>query len=124
MLLKFLEEKYLVSARIEECSSLIQEALNEAGLKNVTTEKQVPPHYLLVTYSPGWVGKSLEMEFVFKERQNGTEVSVRWSYAKEAPSDNQNPAEFYKQEKERKQRTERLIDKFKNKIGATDILTS
>jgi hypothetical protein len=64
------------------------------------------------------------MEFVFKERQNGTEVSVRWSYAKEAPSDNQNPAEFYKQEKERKQRTERLIDKFKNKIGATDILTS
>jgi hypothetical protein len=124
MLLKFLDEKYLVSARIEECSSLIQEALNEAGLKSVTPKKEVPPHYLLVTYSPGWVGKALEMEFVFKERQNGTEVSVRWPYAKEAPSDNQNPAEFYKQEKERKRRTERLIDKFKNKIGAADILTS
>jgi hypothetical protein len=124
MLLKFLDEKYLVSARIKECSSLIQEALNEASLKNVTPKKEAPPHYLLVTYGPGWVGKALEMEFVFKERQNGTEVSVRWPYAKEAPSDNQNPAELCKQEKERKRRTERLIDKFKNKIGATDILTS
>lgn len=94
------------------------------GLKDVMIKKEVPPNYLLVAYSPGWVGKTLEIEFVFKERQNGTEVSVKWPYAKEAPSDNQNPVEFYKQEEERNRRTERLIDKFKNKIGATDILTS
>lgn len=61
MLLKFIVEKYLVSARIEECSSLIQEALNEVGLKDVTTKKEVSPHYLLVTYSPGWIGKALEI---------------------------------------------------------------
>ena len=124
LLLKFLEGKYLLSTPIQECSSLVQKALNEVGLKEVMIKKKVPPNYLLVAYGPGWIGKTLKIEFVFKERQNGTEVSVKWPYAKEVPSDNQNPVEFYKQEEERKRRTERLIDKFKNKIGATDILTS
>lgn len=121
MLLKFLESKYLVSTPIEECSSLVQKALNEVGLENVIMKKEVSPHYLLVAYSPGWVGKALEIEFVFKERQNGTEVYVKWPYAREIPEDNENLSEFYKQERERKQKAERLIEKFKIKIGATDI---
>lgn len=124
MLLKFLESKYLVSTPIEECSSLVQKALNEVGLENVIVRKEVPPNYLLVVYSPGWVGKALEIEFVFKKRQNGTEILVKWPYAREIPQDNENLTEFYKQEEERKQKTERLIEKFKCKIGATDIPTS
>jgi hypothetical protein len=123
MLLKFLENKYLLNTSIEECSSLVQQALNEVGLENVIVKKEVPPHYLLVAYSPGWVGKTLEIEFVFKERQNRIEVSVKWPYAKEIPQDNENLAEFHKQEEERKQRTEHLIENFKRKIGATDIQT-
>jgi hypothetical protein len=120
MLLKFLESKYLVSTPIEECSSLVQKALNEVGLENVMVKKEVSPHYLLVAYSPGWVGKALEIEFVFKQRQKGTEVYVKWPYAEEVPQNNENLTEFYKQEQERKQKAERLIEKFKIKIGATD----
>jgi len=121
MLLKFLESKYLVNTPIEECSSLVQKALNEVGLENVMIKKEVSPHYLLVAYSPGWVGKALEIEFVFKQRQKGTEVYVKWPYAEEVPQNNENLTEFYKQEHERKQKAERLIEKFKIKIGATDI---
>jgi|GEM_PF-1277270 hypothetical protein len=121
MLLKFLESKYLVSIPIEECSSLVQRALNEVGLENVTIKKEVHPSYLLVAYSSSWIGKALEIEFVFKKRQNGTEVHVKWPYAKEIPQDSENLTEFHKQELERKQKTERLIEKFKTKIGATDI---
>ena len=123
MLLKFIESKYLVSTPIEECSSLVQKALNEVGLETVMIKKEVPPNYLLVAYSPGWVGKALEIEFVFKERQNGTEVNIKWPYAEEIPRDNESLTEFYKQEEERKQKAERLIEKFKNKIGATDLPT-
>lgn len=123
MLLKFLESKYLVNTPIEECSSLVQKALNEVRLKNVMIKKEVSPHYLLVAYSPGWVGTALEIEFVFKEKQNGTEVYVKWPYAREIPRDNESLTEFAKQEEERKQRAERINEKFKNKIGATDIPT-
>jgi hypothetical protein len=106
------------------CSSLVQKALNEVGLKNVTIRREVSPHYLLIAYSPRWVRKALEIEFVFKERESCTEIFVKWPYAREIPQDNENLTEFYKQEEERKQRTERLIEKFKRRIGATDIPTS
>jgi hypothetical protein len=124
MLLKFLEGKYMVRVRIEECSSLVQQGLNEAGLKNAVVKKEVPPHYLLVAYSPGWVGKAMEIEFVFKESQDGTEILVKWPYAKEIQRDDESLSEFKKQEEERKRVTERLIEKFKSKIRATDISTS
>jgi hypothetical protein len=121
MLLKFLEQKYLVSTRIEECSSLVQQGLNEAGLKKLAVKKEVPPHYLLVAYSPGWVGKAMEIEFVFKERQEGTEILIKWPYAREIQRADESLGEFKKQEEERKRITERLIGKFKNKIGAIDV---
>jgi hypothetical protein len=121
MLLKFIESEYLLRTRIEECSSPVRKALNEVGLKNVIMKKEVPPHYLLVAYSPGWVGKALEIEFVFRERQNGTEVYVKWLCAREIPQENENLTEFYKQEEERKQKVEQLIEKLKSKIGATSI---
>jgi hypothetical protein len=91
------------------------------GLQNVIVGKEAPPNYLLVVYSPGWVGKALEIEFVFKKRQGGTEIFVKWPYAREIPQDNENFTEFHKQEEERKQKTERLIEKFRNKIGAAEI---
>lgn len=118
MLLKFLESKYLVSTPIEECSSLVQKAMNEVGLQNVIVRKEVSPNYLLVVYSPSWVGKALEIEFVFTKRQGGTEIFVKWPYAREIPRDDENFTEFHKQEEERKQKTERLIEKFRNVIGA------
>jgi hypothetical protein len=123
MLLKFLEGRYLVSKPVEECSALVQEALNEVGLKNVTLRKEVFPHYLLVQYSPGWVGKNFEIEFFFKERGNDTEVSVKWPYAEEIPppEDDKYLAMHRKLEEERKQKMKRFIEKFKNRIGATDI---
>jgi len=124
VLLKFLESKYLVNTPIEECSSLVQKALNEVGLQNVIVRKEVLPNYLLVVYSPGWVGKALEIEFVFKKRQSGTEIFVKWPYAKEIPHNNENLTEFRKQEEEGKKKTERLIVKFKNMIGATEIPTN
>jgi hypothetical protein len=124
MLLEFLESKYLVSTPIEECSSLVQKALNEVGLQNVIVRKEVPPNHLLIVYSPGWVGKALEIEFVFKKRQGGTEIFVKWPYTKEIPENIGNFTEFHKQEEERKQKTERLIEKFRNKIGAAEIPTS
>ncbi|MGA3192775.1 MAG: hypothetical protein ABSD73_09745 [Candidatus Bathyarchaeia archaeon] len=127
MRLKFLEGKYLLSARIEECSPLVKRALSDVGLKNVAVKKEVPPRYLLLEYSPGWVGKALEIEFVFKETQNGTEVSVKWPFASEIPpfiDDKDHVALLKKHEEERKQTAERLIEEFKKRIGATDIRVS
>jgi hypothetical protein len=124
MRLKFLEGKYLVNTRIEECSALVKNALNDVGLKNVTVKKEVPPRYLLIEYSPGWVGKALEIEFVFTETKNGTEVSVRWPFASEIPpfiDDKDHVSLLKKHEEEKKQTAERLIEEFKKRIGATDI---
>jgi len=123
MLLKFLEGRYLLGKPVEECSALVQEALSEVGLKNVTLRKEVFPHYLLVQYSPGWVGKNFEIEFFFKERESGTEISVKWPYAEEIPppEDDKYLVMHGKLEEERKQRMKRLIEKFKSKIGAADI---
>jgi hypothetical protein len=124
MRLKFLESKYLLSTRIEECSPLVKKALNEVGLKNVVVKKEVPPRYLLIEYSPGWVGKALEIEFVFTEKQNGTEVSVKWPFASQIPpfiDDKDHVALLKKHEEERKQTAEHLIEEFKKRIRATDI---
>ncbi len=121
MRLKSLEEKYQVNAGIEEAQRRVQKALDELGLKNVTVKKHVPPRYLLVEYSPGWVGKTFEIEFLFKETKTGTEVAVKWPYTKELPSKDETPSAFRKQQEETRRKTERLIEEFKRKIGATDI---
>ena len=124
MRLKFLEGKYLLSTPIEECSSLVKNALSEVGLKNVIVKKEVPPRYLLIEYSPGWVGKALEIEFVFNETEKGTEASVKWPFATEIPpfiDDKDHVTLLKKHEEERRQTAERLIEEFKKKIGATDI---
>jgi hypothetical protein len=124
MRLKFLEGKYLLNTPIEDCSSLVRDALNEVGLKNVAVKKEVPPRYLLLQYSPGWVGKALEIEFVFRETKNGTEVSVKWPFASEIPpfiDDKDHVTLLKKHEEEKKQTAERLIEEFKKRIGATDI---
>lgn len=120
----FLDGKYLVSVPIEKCSSLVQKALNELGLKKVTIKREVSPHYLLAECDLGWGHGKREIEFVFKERQNGSEVSVKWAYAEEIPSlvDDKKLVAFYKQhEEEERQKIERLIEEFKSRIGAIDI---
>jgi hypothetical protein len=123
MRLKSLEETYQVNAGIEEAQMRVQKALDEVGLKNVTVKKHVPPRYLLVEYSPGWVGKTFEIEFLFKETKTGTEVAVKWPYTKELPSKDETPGAFRKQQEETRRKTERLIEEFKRKIGATNITT-
>jgi hypothetical protein len=124
MRLKFLEGRYLLNTRIEECPPLVKKALADVGLKNVAVKKEVPPRYLLIEYSPGWVGKALEIEFVFKETEKGTEASVKWPFASEIPpfiDDKDHVTLLKKHEEERKQTAERLIEEFKKRIGATDI---
>jgi hypothetical protein len=123
MLLKYLHGKYLVDSSIQECSLLVQEALGEVGMKNITVRKEVPPRYLLVQYSPGWVGKNLEIEFFFKERKSGTEINVKWPYAEEIPPPREAKyVSMYRQlEEERKQKVKKLIEDFKSKIGAAEI---
>lgn len=118
MRLKALEETYHVKAGIEETSMRVQKALDEIGLKNVAIKKHVPPRYLLVEYSPSWVGKSLEIEFLFEEKPTGTDVAVKWPYTKELPAKNEVPETFRKYQEEMRKTTERIITDFKAKIGA------
>jgi hypothetical protein len=120
MRLKSLEEKYVINADIEETAIRVQKALDEIGLKNVSIKKHVPPRYLLVEYSPGWVGKALEIEFLFKKIEGGTEVAVKWPYTKELPSKNETPVVFHKYHEEMRKTTEGIIEEFKKKINAVD----
>lgn len=120
MRLKSVEETYQVNASIDEVQLRVQKALDEVGLKNVAVKKHVPPRYLLVEYSPGWVGKAFEIEFLFKATKTGTEVAVKWPFSKELPSKNEVPAIFQSQQEETWRRTKQLIEEFKRKIGATE----
>jgi hypothetical protein len=124
MRLKALEEKYNVDVGVEETSMRVQKALDEVGLKNVTVKKHVPPRYLLVEYSPCWVGKALEIEFLFKETKLGTEVAVKWPYMKELPSKDETPVAFRKYQEETRRITEGLIAEFKRKIGAKEVISA
>jgi len=57
MLLKFLEGKYMLSKSLEDCSSLVQEALTEVGLKNVAVRKEVAPSLFAGAVQPGMGGE-------------------------------------------------------------------
>jgi hypothetical protein len=125
MRLKSWEEKYCIHANIEETQMRVQKALDELGLRNVTVKKHVPPRYLLVEYSPSWVGKAFEIEFLFKETEMGTtELAVKWPYMKEFPHKDEPPSAFYQHQEETKRKTEQLIEEFKRKIGATAMASS
>jgi hypothetical protein len=101
----------------------IEKALEEVGLKNVRIKKHIPPRYLLVEYSPSWVGKAFEIEFLFQETPKGTEVAVKWPYMREFPSKGEAPNAFLKHQDEMWLKTEQLIKEFKKKIGATSSST-
>ena len=119
----FLEGKYLVSLPIEKCSSMVQKALNELGFKKVTMKREVSPRYLLAECDLGWGHGKREIEFVFKDRQKGSEVSFKWPYGSEFPShlDGKQERLYTSLMEGRKQEAERLIEEFKSRIGATDI---
>jgi predicted urease superfamily metal-dependent hydrolase len=119
MRLKAIEEKYLIQSSIEEAQTKVQEALESVGLKGVTVKKHVPPRYLLVEYCPSWVGKALEIEFLFTKTEKGTEVTVKWPYTKALPSAHESSSAFQKHQEETLRKTEQLIEDFKRKIGAT-----
>ncbi len=121
MRLKSLEEKYLVKADIKEASERVQKALEEIGLKNVSVKKHAPPRYLLIEYAPSWVGKALEIEFLFKETEHGTEIDVKWPYTREVPSKNEAPDVFLKYQEEMRKITKSLISDFKLKINAIEL---
>jgi hypothetical protein len=124
MRLKAIEEKYVIEASIEEAQSRVQNALEAVGLKGVTIKKHVPPRYLLVEYAPGWVGKALEIEFLFSKTDNGTEVTVKWPYMRALQSEKESASAFEKHQKETQLKTEELIETFKRKIGAINKVTS
>jgi hypothetical protein len=118
MRLKTLEERYFIPTNIQEASRRIQKALPEVGLKNVVVKKQVPPRYLLVEYSPGWVGKAFEIEFLFEEKDGGTEVAVKWPYAKELPIQSESATAFLEQQKKSRRGVDRLLVEFRVRVGA------
>jgi hypothetical protein len=119
MRLKAIEEKYVIPAGIEESQARVQAALEAVGLKGVSVKKHVPPRYLLVEYCPSWVGKALEIEFLFTKTATGTQVTVKWPYSKAFPSTQETSSAFQKHQQETLQKTEQLIADFKQKIGAT-----
>jgi len=121
MHLKMLEETYRVNTTAEEASTRVQKALDEVGLKNLAIKKHVPPRYLLMTYSPSWVGKALEIECLFKETDNGTEITLKWPFYRELPAEDEVPHAFRLQQEESLRKTRKLIEEFKAKIGATNI---
>lgn len=121
MRLKSLEEKYLVKANIKEASERVQKALEQIGLKNVIIKKHVPPRYLLVEYTPSWVGKALEIEFLFKESELGTEIDVKWPYTRELPAKTETLEVFRKYQEEMKKITDSIISDFKRKINAVEL---
>ena len=118
MRLKAVEEVYKLNTGLDESVILIKSALEDVGLKNVVVKKYVPPRYLLMEYSPSWVGKALEIEFLLKETDDGTEVSVKWPYTRELPSKDETQNVFLKEQNEARKRTALLIKEFKKKIGA------
>jgi len=118
MRLKAVEEVYKLNTGLDESVVLIKSALEDVGLKNVVVKKYVPPRYLLMEYSPSWVGKALEIEFLLKETDDGTEVSVKWPYTRELPSKDETQNVFLKEQNEARKRTALLIEEFKKKIGA------
>jgi hypothetical protein len=124
MRLKAIEEKYVIEASIEEAQARVQNALEAVGLKGVTIKKHVPPRYLLVEYAPGWVGKALEIEFLFSKTENGTEVTVKWPYMRAIQSEKESTSAFEKHQKETQMKTDELIEAFKIKIGAINKVTS
>src|SRR5512147_170354 len=117
MRLKTIEEKYLLPTSIEEAQRKVQTALEEIGLKGVSVKKHVPPRYLLIEYSPGWVGKALEIEFLFTKTEKGTEVTVKWPYTKEFKHDHESLSAFDKHQQEVTAKTQKLLEDFKKKIG-------
>jgi hypothetical protein len=121
MQLKVLEEKYLLRTSVNESAELIEKALTEVGLQNVTVKKFVPPRYLLIQYSPSWVGKSLEVEFLFTPIEGGTELAIKWPYTRDLPETDEAPYAFLKEQEQARQKIEQLLADFKKKIGAEDL---
>ncbi|MCW4018567.1 MAG: hypothetical protein NWF00_07830 [Candidatus Bathyarchaeota archaeon] len=121
MQLKALEEIYLLQTDVAKSAELIEQALNEVGLKNVAVKKFVPPRYLLVQYSPSWVGKALEIEFLFTPVEGGTELAIKWPYTRELLKADEDPHDFRREQEQARQKIEQLIGEFRKKIGATKI---
>ncbi|MGB9693653.1 MAG: hypothetical protein ACPLYF_02300, partial [Fervidobacterium sp.] len=76
---KAIEGRYLLNAKFEESFSLVQKALAELNLKELKIKKSVPSSYMLAEYKAGWLDKR-EIEFTFRDKQNKTEVSIKWFY--------------------------------------------
>jgi len=122
---KAIEGKYILSRKPEESFSFIQQALSEIGLKELKVKKSVPSSYLVMEYKAGWRDKR-EIEFILKDRQNGSEVSIKWFYPShfeefESIIDDEKIIKMSRGfEKSYKEKTERLFEELKCRIGARD----
>lgn len=118
----FIEEKFLLNSHIEECSSLVMKALSQLGLKQVVIKREAPPRYLLAECDFGWGHGKRKIEFIFKESQNGTEVSFKWPYSIDiGVTDEKTRKSLEPHWEGRKQRMKPLIEEFKSRIGAIDM---
>jgi hypothetical protein len=121
---KAIEGRYLLNAKVEESFSLVQKALSEIGLKDLKMKRLVPSSYILLEYKAGWLDKR-QIELVFKDKQNKTEVSVKWFYPSyeeyESLVGKKDFALWKVAEKEEEHKTERLLEELKSRIGAIEV---
>ena len=118
------EGRYLLNVRVEESSPLVQKALSELGLKDLKIKKSAPSSYLLIEYKAGWLDKR-QIEFTFKDKQNKTEISIKWFYPSygeyESMLGKGDLALWKAAEKEERHKTERLFEELKSRIGAIEV---
>lgn len=123
---KAIEGRYLLNAKSEESFSLVQKALVELNLKELKIKKSVPSSYMLAEYKAGWLDKR-EIEFTFRDKQNKTEVSIKWFYPSyegyESLFSKKDYALIKAGEHEAKQRTESLFNELISRIGASEVPT-
>jgi len=121
---KAIEGRYLLNAKVEESFSRIPKTLTELGLKELNIKRSVPFSYILAEYKAGWLDKR-QIEFVFQDRQNNTEVSIKWFYPSYEGYESllgKKDIELWRaSEREEKIKTERLFEELKCRIGAADI---
>jgi rubrerythrin len=120
------ERKYFLSKKREDAFSLVQQALNKLDLKEMQVKKSVPPSYLVIKYKAGWADKR-EVEFVIEDRENGSEVSIKWFV--QSTTEDLSALGFSEKDKKMievfsrpvRESMERMFEEIKHMIGARDI---
>jgi hypothetical protein len=122
-----IEKAYSVDFSDGECFGLVQEALQQLGLKKMRIKEEIFPRYLLMEYKFALLEKA-QIQVKLKGKQDSSVVSLKWCYPvsteKEMRSVTNNNRLIRAAEADREERrktVERLLEEFKCRIGAVEI---